>query len=197
MLKGTNKKVVKMLKRLILPILFSAIIFCNSAYSLPREPQPQLKPLKIEERNYKYGNIEKALKNPAALNTDSYADGENSDSRRTSTILDVINTIMLVIIALAAVLFISIKIKGVPLAQLFGNKKQNNKFNIISAKQLNDGKTLYLIELNGRQIIVGTTVSKVDSIMPLDKSYSTDEIPPEYIEKLFNDTDGEFKNLEE
>ena len=197
MLKGTNIKVVKMFKKLILPILFFAIIFCNSTFALAKEPQPQLKPLKIEERSYKYGNIEKTLKNPAALNTDSYADNENQDSRKTSTVLDVINTIMLILIAIVVILFISIKIKGTSLAEIFENKKQKNKFNILSAKQLNDGKTLYLIELNGRQIIVGTTVSKVDSIMPLDKSYSAEEIPPEYIEKLFNDTDGEFKNLEE
>ena len=30
-----------------------------------------------------------------------------------------------------------------------------------------------------------------------DKSYTEEEIPTEYVEKLFNDTTEEFKNLEE
>ena len=184
-----------MFKKFLLLIICSLILWSGSAFSAPKDPKPQLKPLKIEERNHKYGNIEKTLRNPASENYDSYADYDNS--RKTVGVLDIINTVMLMLLCAVAVLFISTKIKGTPFFDLFTKKKNNNKFGILSAKQLGNGKTIYLIEVNGRQVIVGTTESKVDSIMPLDQSFSTEEIPSEYIEKLFNDNQDEFKNLEE
>lgn len=183
-----------MLKKVLLMTMCLLVISSNIALGITREPQPQLKPLKIEEKTYKYGNIEKTLRNPAASDYDSYAD---DNSRKTTSVLDIINTVMLILLTLIAIILLSTKIRGLSLIEILKNKKQNNKFSILSAKQLGNGKTVYLLELNGRQIIVGTTESKVDSIMPLDKSYSTDEIPSEYIEKLFNDTSNEFKNLEE
>lgn len=184
-----------MFKKALLIVVCMLFLGNTSVFAAPKSPKPQLKPLKIEEQAYKYGNIEKTLKNPLQEDFE-YADDTEND-RKTSSALDIINTIMLVLLAIVAVLFISIKITGSPIIEFLKNKNKNNKFSILSAKQLSDGKTIYLVEVNGRQIIIGTTESKVDSIMPLDKSYSTEEIPPEYIEKLFNDTSSEFKNLEE
>ncbi len=184
-----------MFKKIFLLFICTLVIGAGSVYSAPRDPKPQLKPLKIEEKNYKYGNLEKTLRNPASENYDSYADDENS--RKTIGVLDIINTVMLVILCIIGVLFILTKINGTPFTKLFLKKKNDNKFSILSAKQLGNGKTVYLLEVNARQIIVGTTESKVDSIMPLDKSFSTEEIPAEYIEKLFNDVPDEFKRLEE
>ena len=186
-----------MFKKFLLLII--CILFLGNAgvFAAPKSPKPQLKPLKIEEQSYKYGNIEKSLKNPAQGDFE-YSDEENSNSRKAFSVLDIINTVMLILISIIAIIFISMKIKGTTVTEIFKAKnKNNNKFNILSAKQLSDGKTIYLIEVNGRQIIIGTTESQVDSIMPLDKSYSTEEIPPEYIEKLFSDTTSDFKNLEE
>ncbi|MCR4881788.1 MAG: flagellar biosynthetic protein FliO [bacterium] len=185
-----------MFKKFFLLTICAMFLYTSGVFAAPREPKPQIRPLKIEEQNYKYGNIEKSLKNPSE-NFYVYSDTEESASRKTSSALDIINTIMLIILSIVAILFISTKIKGMPFLELFKRKAPNNKFNILSAKQLSNGKTIYLVEVNGRQVIIGTTESKVDSIMPLDKSFSTEEIPPEYIEKLFNDTSAEFKNLEE
>ena len=184
-----------MFKKFLLLIICTLLIGVGSAFCAPRDPKPQLKPLKIEEKSYRYGEIEKTLRNPASENYDSYADEDNS--RKTVGVLDIINTVMLMLLSVIAVLFISTKIKGTPFLELFSKKKNDNKFGILSAKQLGNGKTIYLIEVNGRQVIVGTTESKVDSIMPLDKSFSTEEIPSEYIEKLFSDIPDEFKHLEE
>ena len=183
-----------MLKKFLLILICFLTLTYSNNFALSRDPKPQLKPLKIEEKSYKYGNIEKTLRNPAAENNDSYA--TNDESRKTTSVLDIINTVLLLLLCFIAMLFLALKIRGISLKNMM-RRKEHNKFYILSAKQLGNGKTVYLVELNGRQIIVGTTESKVDSIMPLDKSYSTEEIPSEYIEKLFNDTSSEFKNLEE
>lgn len=184
-----------MFKKIILAFIF--ILFVSSVDVMATvAPEPQLKPLQLEEQEHKYGNVEKDLKNPEHK-YDSYATQEQNNKRKTSSALDYINTLMLVIISISLCLLIYTRIKGITIGQMFGQKKIDNKFNIISAKQLDNGHTLYLTELNGQQIIVGTTLSKVDSIMPLNQTYSTDEIPPEFIEKLFNNNDSDFKNLEE
>ena len=183
-----------MIKKILLAIICILFMSNISAQALPSAQKIHLKPLKIEEKTeYKYGNIEKTLKNSGADEKQI----EENNARKTSSVLDVINTVMLCIFGLIFLVLFYAKVNNRKLSEIFKKNKNDNSFQILSAKQLGEGKTVYLLEVNGRQIIVGTTVSKVDSIMPLDKSYSTEEIPPEYIEKLFNNTSTNFKNLEE
>ena len=182
-----------MFKKFFILIICTLFLFSAGVFAAPKETKLQVKPLKLE-KNYKYGDIEKHLKSNEKR--DSYADMDD-DSRKASSVLDVINTALLTIFVLLFLIFLFARARDVSLKEVFKPKNKDNRFNILSVKSLSDGKTLYLVEVNGRQIIVGATASKVDSIMPLDKSYSTEEIPPEYIEKLFEDTMSEFKNLEE
>ena len=183
-----------MFKKFLLLLICTLFITSANVFAAPKDIKSQIKPLKVEQ-NYKYGNIEKSLKSNAKR--DSYADIEDDSSRKTTSALDIINTVLLTIFALLLLMFLFARARDVSIKEVFKTKKKDNKFNILSVESLSDGKTLYLVEVNGREIIVGATASKVDSIMPLDKSYSTEEIPPEYIEKLFEDTMGKFKNLEE
>ena len=188
-----------MIKKILL--IISCIIFLSntSCYMAEAKTDPLLKPLKLENYHnskYKYGTFEKNFKNPLK-NTDENT--VNNEQRKVFSALDIINNILFILlIGFIAVLLIA-KINKVSMLELFKGKLKvlDNKFKVLSAKELADNHTIYLVEVNAKQLIVGTTKGKVDIVTPLDKSYSYEEIPQEYIENLFNDKSDEFKNLED
>ena len=92
------------------------------------------------------------------------------------------------------------KVKRINPEQLLSgkfNKLSENNFKIVSSLQLGAGKAIYLIEINNKQLIVGTTSTNVNLLAQMDKIEDNKEIPQECIEKLFNDKTEDFKKLEE
>ncbi|MCQ2957434.1 MAG: flagellar biosynthetic protein FliO [Candidatus Gastranaerophilales bacterium] len=191
-----------MIKKIFIFIIFTLFVFNFSSVAIAK--QKELQPLKIEqnvEKPYKYGSFEKTFDNPALDNNKetTFADKLNS-GRKEPSVLDVFNSLIFVIILILITGWIYMKVKRINPEQLLSgkfNKLSENNFKIVSSLQLGAGKSIYLIEINNKQLIVGTTSTNVNLLAQMDKAEDNKEIPKECIEKLFNDKTEEFKKLEE
>jgi flagellar biogenesis protein FliO len=70
------------------------------------------------------------------------------------------------------------KVKGInPTAILTGkfSEKDLNTFNVLSSSTLGQGKDIHLVEINGKQLVIGSTTSNINLLT---------EISPEDVEKL-------------
>ena len=131
---------------------------------------------------------------------DDFSEILDEPQRKEPTILDIFNALVFVILLILVTGWIYMKIKKINPEQLLSgkfSKLTENSFKIISSLQLGGGKAIYLIEINNKQLIIGTTSSSVNLLAQMDKSDKNNEIPQECIEKLFNDKTEEFKKLEE
>lgn len=77
------------------------------------------------------------------------------------------------------------KVKGInPSAILMGKfgEKDLNKFNVISTSTLGQGKDIHLVEINGKQLVIGSTANNINLLT---------EISPDEVENLKNQTEKE------
>lgn len=87
------------------------------------------------------------------------------------------------------------RVKGInPTAILTGkfSEKDLNRFNVLSTSTLGQGKDIHLVEINGKQLVIGSTANSINLLT---------EIAPEEIEKLKSErqadsNDEAFENTE-
>ena len=192
-----------MIKYIVTSIIFSIILFCNIATAQPENKKP-VQELKMEqkaEKDYKYGSFDKTFKNDKMEQDDNLSKIlDKQQTKKEPTVLDVFNALVFVIFLILLTGWIYMKLKKINPEQLLsGNFKKldRNNFKIISSLQLGAGKSIHLIEINNKQLIVGTTSNSVNLLAEMEKNESNNEIPQECIEKLFNDKSDELKKLEE
>lgn len=97
-----------------------------------------------------------------------------------------IGALSLVLMLIFIIFWLYAKYKGIPTASLLGNAINNDKklkFNIISSTPIGQGKDIHLVEINGKQIVLGSTASSISVITEIDencpeikKNNSTNEI---------------------
>ena len=192
-----------MIKKIFICIIFSIFIFNISTVAYAE--RKELKPLKVEQqqakKEYKYGTFEKNFNNPALNDEeDSFAEKLNTSHKKEPSVLDVFTSLIFVIILIFIVGWIYAKLKKINPEQLFSgkfNKLDENNFKIVSSLQLGGGKSIHLIEINDKQLVVGTTSTNVNLLAQMDKKGDNKEIPQECIDKLFNDKTDDIKKLEE
>lgn len=83
-------------------------------------------------------------------------------------------SLSLVLPLIFIVAWIYSKVKGInPATILSGNfaQKELNKFNIVSSSTLGQGKDIHLVEINGKQLVIGSTANNINLLT---------EIPPEF-----------------
>ncbi len=193
------------MKKFLICTILVLFFSCSFVYAKNNNDQqkPDIKPLKIEQnykQNYKYGTFDKTFKNSQMDKKDDFSEILDEPQRKEPTILDIFNALVFVILLILVTGWIYMKIKKINPEQLLSgkfSKLTENSFKIISSLQLGGGKAIYLIEINNKQLIIGTTSSSVNLLAQMDKSDKNNEIPQECIEKLFNDKTEEFKKLEE
>ena len=194
-----------MIKKIFICIIFSLFIFNISTVAYAE--RKELKPLKIEQqqaqKEYKYGTFEKNFNNPALNDEeDSFAEKLNTAHKKEQepSLLRVFNSLIFVIVLIFIVGWIYAKLKKINPEQLFSgkfNKLDENNFKIVSSLQLGGGKSIHLIEINNKQLVVGTTSTSVNLLAQMDKNGDNKEIPQECIDKLFNNKTEDIKKLEE
>lgn len=87
-------------------------------------------------------------------------------------------SLMIVLLMILAFAWVYARVKGInPTAILTGKfaEKDLNRFNVISTSTLGQGKDIHLVEINGKQLVIGSTNNTINLLT---------EIPPEEIEKL-------------
>jgi len=192
-----------MLKKIFITFVF--ILFVSSSFICTDtvSAKPDVQPLKLEQdskKAYTYGNLEKEFTKPATKENDDFSNVLNDNDRHEPSILKIFNSLVFVILLILITGWAYMKIKKINPEQLLSgkfNKLDENNFKIISSLQLGAGKSIYLIEINNKQLIVGTTASNVNLLAQMDKQENNAEIPKEYISKLFEDSSEEFKKLDE
>jgi len=92
--------------------------------------------------------------------------------------LRALSGLSIVLILIFAFAWVYAKIKGInPSAILAGKfaEKDLNKINILSTSMLGQGKELHLVEINGKQLVIGSTAANINLLT---------EISQEEVEKL-------------
>lgn len=172
--------------------LFSIVIFllCGFCISSFSTYASDMKALKIEQSRHEYGTLQKKFKNPQFNKEENFSSVINTEEKRKEpSIFRIFNSLIFVIFLILLTGWIYMKMKKINPEQLLSgkfNKLNENNFKIISSMQLGAGKAIYLIEINNKQLIIGTTASSVNLLAKMDKVETQNEIPKECIEKLFD-----------
>ena len=193
-----------MLKKIFFTFIFVFFLFTSCCYAQDSDDSATLKPLKVEQnlkKEYKYGEFDKTFSQGEKQAKTEFADILNkTEDKKEPSVLDVFNSLIFVIMLILLTGWIYMKIKKINPEQLLSgkfNKLNENTFKIVSSLQLGAGKAIYLIEINNKQLIVGTTSSSVNLLAQIDKQADDKISANENIEKLFIDKTEEFKKLEE
>ncbi|OGH95745.1 MAG: hypothetical protein A2039_07390 [Candidatus Melainabacteria bacterium GWA2_34_9] len=175
----------------------------ETSEEIQRNPQPRKdstvpevsKTVKLENEN----SLSQTSTNNAADETDSainkikinkinekiVAPLEKSDFEKSNlaketgnTFLRTISSLFIVLLLILAFAWVYARVKGInPTAILTGkfSEKDLNKFNVLSTSTLGQGKDIHLVEINGKQLVIGSTNNNINLLT---------EIPAEEIEKL-------------
>ncbi len=188
-----------MFKKSFISFLFVLFLGCAFFMAADNCTAAGVKPLKIEQIDtaHKYGNFEKEYQTTST--EDNFAERITGKQHKEPSILDIFSSLIFVIILILLTGWVYMKIKKINPEQLLSgkfNKLNENNFKIVSSLQLGAGKAIYMIEINDKQLIVGTTSSSVNLLAQIDKKYESKEIPKECIDKLFGDIDNNSENVD-
>ena len=92
--------------------------------------------------------------------------------------LRAVSSLFVVLLLILGFAWVYVRVKGInPTAILTGkfSEKDLNRFNVLSTSTLGQGKDIHLVEINGKQLVIGSTANNINLLT---------EIPPEEIEKL-------------
>lgn len=145
--------------------------------SVKTEEEPQYETDKEAALNLQNNETEKINKTNQLLNED-VPQKTNKFNEAGSDFFRALFSLSVVIILFLVVAWIYARLKGInPTAILTGkfSEKNMNRFNILSTSTLGQGKDIHLVEINGKQLVIGSTSSNINLLT---------EIPPEEIEKL-------------
>ena len=92
--------------------------------------------------------------------------------------LRTVSSLFVVLLLILGFAWVYARVKGInPTAILTGkfSEKDLNRFNVLSTSTLGQGKDIHLVEINGKQLVIGSTTNNINLLT---------EIPPEEIENL-------------
>lgn len=105
-------------------------------------------------------------------------DKNNMAQEKGNDFLRAFSSLIIVLLLILAFAWVYARVKGInPTAILTGkfSEKDLNKFNVLSTSTLGQGKDIHLVEINGKQLVIGSTANNINLLT---------EIPPEEIQKL-------------
>jgi len=105
-------------------------------------------------------------------------DKNNIMKEKENNFLKTFSSLSIVLLLVFVFAWIYARVKGInPTAILTGkfSEKNLNKFNVLSTSTLGQGKDIHLVEINGKQLVIGSTNNNINLLT---------EIPSEEIEKL-------------
>jgi len=163
--------------------------------STPKTVSESVKPNNTEtqEKIKAENNLNKIPQNKSSDETISKINQINEDSQLSSketfdkniivkdnenSFLKTFSSLSIVLLLIFIFAWVYARVKGInPTAILTGNfsEKNLNKFNVLSTSTLGQGKDIHLVEINGKQLVIGSTNNNINLLT---------EIPPEEIEKL-------------
>ena len=105
-------------------------------------------------------------------------DKNNIQEEKGNDFLKTFSSLSIVLLLIFVFAWVYARVKGInPTAILTGkfSEKNMNRFNVLSTSTLGQGKDIHLVEINGKQLVIGSTANNINLLT---------EIPPEEIEKL-------------
>lgn len=90
---------------------------------------------------------------------------EQPEKKRGNIYFKTLSSLSIVLFLILTAAWIYAKLKGLnPAAVLTGNfaEKDLNNFNVLTSSSLGQGKNIHLVEINGKQLVVGSTSSNVN-----------------------------------
>ncbi|MDD3594315.1 MAG: flagellar biosynthetic protein FliO [Candidatus Gastranaerophilales bacterium] len=193
-----------MMKKTFFCMVILAVMICFSGAVLAQEARPVMQPLKLEHKNkkdYQYGDFKKNYK--PVSNTEAKGDFSNEaqyPAKKEKSVLDIFVSLTFVVLLILVTAWVYIQFKRInPQSLLSGkfSKLDEDTFKIISSMQLGAGKSIYLIEINDKRLIVGTTPSSVNLLSEMEKKDENKAMTDECIEKIFKDKAMDFEQLDQ
>ena len=94
--------------------------------------------------------------------------------QRPSLILRTILSLFFVISLMFALAWIYSRIKGLNASAILSGKFQEknlNVFNLLATAPLGQGRSLHLVEINGKKLVIGSTINNINLLTELDPEY--------------------------
>jgi len=116
-------------------------------------------------------------KNQSVSSKDAF-EKSNLAKEKSNDFLKTFSSLIVVLLLILVFAWVYARVKGInPTAILTGkfSEKDLNRFNVLSTSTLGQGKDIHLVEINGKQLVIGSTSNNINLLT---------EIPPEEIEKL-------------
>jgi flagellar biogenesis protein FliO len=165
-------------------VIFTLVIVFLQSYSAFAINNDQIKNLKINDVSYskKINNGSKSQQLSQGSDS-SVPDLENNKNKSSGepSFLNLMSSLSIVIILIFATGWIYAKLSRINANNLFAgklNQISNNTFKIISTVQLGPNKTLHLIEINNKQLIIGCTQDKINLITEMNKNEESSSSAP-------------------
>ena len=139
------------------------------------EAKPE-KALPSEESNDKVSKLNKILESDSTLPIEGKFPSE--EQKKDNIYFKTFSSLLVVLFLILIAAWLYARLRGInPAAILTGNfsEKDLNNFNVITSSTLGHGKDIHLVEINGKQLVIGSTASNINLLT---------EISPEEIEKL-------------
>jgi len=152
--------------------------------SLPEisSPLKTTAPKNNTDKTEKAATTEEQLKIDKINEQNHYLTGDGSKTPELkdsgNAFIKAVASLSIVILLIFIFAWVYARVKGInPTAILTGkfSERDLNKFNVISSSTLGQGKDIHLVEINGKQLVIGSTANNINLLT---------EIAPEEIEKL-------------
>jgi len=174
------------MKKFFLLIIFLFAIFFAHITFAKETAIPSNQPKAIEKTT---DNRFDDFKKSQSQETDDLSNiiPEKKKDKKEVTFLDLVNALVIVIGLILATGWIYSKLSRINPENLLSgkfNKITENQFKIISSLQLGSGKSVHLIEINNKHLIVGATQNNINLLSEIEIKPET--LTPDNIEKNKN-----------
>ncbi len=116
------------------------------------------------------------------------------DSIKEPDFMSLVSSLFIVIILVLIFGWLYTKLRGVDPAALLSGKLSsglNNKFSLLSSTTLGQGKSIHLVEIKGKQLVIGSTNNNINLLTELnDQIESEQPVIQEENDSKFQDTEG-------
>lgn len=178
-----------------LVLIFTVCVGLFSTSYATETSKPEMQPLQIiqqDNTNKKYGELEKKVQSEEELDLSDIL--PKKPEKKEPSILDIFNALIIVIGLILLTGWVYAKVKKInPENLLKGkfDKINENQFKIISSLELGGGKSVYLIEINDKQFIIGATQTSVNLISEIEKKDKNSETN---LTKLIKESENDKKS---
>lgn len=131
------------------------------------------------------------------LNLSNYSDKKNGSDRlknskpmKGPSFFSILSSLFFVILLIIIFGWFYNKLRSVDPALLLSGKLSDNnanKFNILSTASLGQGKNIHLVEINGKHLIIGSTINNINLLAEINPEKNVKENQKEYINNENND----------